>query len=138
MAGRDIGAGLLFLIKKSQKKTLEAFFAWLDAWKISETKRCMDKKRSTAWVIDKYECLVQLADGENSLSGVENNIKKLFQDIDDESKVVFSTVHQAKGLERENVFLLNWTFKPDKSQEEANIKYVAITRSKNRLYFVDK
>lgn len=138
IAGKDIGESLLYLIKKSNKKTLDTFLTWLEAWKKSETQRCFDKKRSSAWVLDKYECLVQLAEDAKNLEEVKDNIKALFQDISDEDKVVFSTVHKAKGLERENVFLLNWTFKPDKNQEEANIKYVAITRSKNRLYFVEK
>jgi superfamily I DNA/RNA helicase len=136
--GRDIGDGLLYLIKKSKAKTLESFLTWLDAWKLSETKRCLDKARSTAWITDKYECLIELSSDAKNLSDVQTNINKLFKDVDDKDKVVFSTVHQAKGLERENVFLLHWTFHPEKNQEEANIMYVAITRSKNRLYFVDK
>jgi DNA helicase-2/ATP-dependent DNA helicase PcrA len=138
IAGRDVGEGLLYLIKKSRAKTIESFLTWLDAWKVSETKRCLAKARSTAWITDKYECLIELSSDAKTLSDVQANINDLFKDVDDEDKVVFSTVHQAKGLERENVFLLHWTFHPNKNQEEANIMYVAITRSKNRLYFVEK
>ncbi len=49
--------------------------------------------------------------------------------------VICSTVHKAKGLEAQNVFLLNTTFFMPKGepQEEANIYYVAVTRAKAHL-----
>jgi superfamily I DNA/RNA helicase len=54
--------------------------------------------------------------------------------------IMCSTVHRAKGLESENVFLLEGTFKglleQDEEGEEQNIVYVAVTRSKQRLWRV--
>ncbi len=45
-----------------------------------------------------------------------------------------STVHQAKGLEYDNVVLVDF---PITSTEERNIAYVAITRAKNQLCLID-
>lgn len=45
-----------------------------------------------------------------------------------------STVHQAKGLEYDNVVLVDF---PQDSEEELNIAYVAATRAKNNLAIVD-
>ena len=54
-----------------------------------------------------------------------------------ENLVTLSTVHQAKGLEWDRVFLLKDTFRiddDDPEQEEINLFYVAITRVKDTLY----
>ncbi len=67
------------------------------------------------------------------------------RNIDDEEKVVLSTVHQAKGLEWEAVFVINLAagqFPNDRAirdaagiEEERRLFYVAITRAKKQLYF---
>ena len=59
-------------------------------------------------------------------------------------KIILSTVHQAKGLEWENVFIINLSsgaFPSDRSlsetqglEEERRLFYVAITRAKNNLF----
>lgn len=45
-----------------------------------------------------------------------------------------STIHQAKGLEYNNVILVDF---PIDCMEELNVSYVAITRAKNKLCIVD-
>lgn len=63
---------------------------------------------------------------------------------DGEPDVVLSTVHRAKGLEAKRIFLLNPHEMPLKwpnqqaweLEQERNIKYVALTRSKGQLYMV--
>jgi superfamily I DNA/RNA helicase len=52
--------------------------------------------------------------------------------------VVLSTVHKAKGLEWERVFMLKHTFGRWEGREEDNIMYVAITRSKSALMMVEE
>ncbi len=61
-----------------------------------------------------------------------------------EEKMILSTIHQAKGLEWENVFVINvaeGAFPSDKSfanpkeiEEERRLFYVATTRAKKRLF----
>lgn len=84
---------------------------------------------------------------EHSLSDYLENIA-LITDLDnyeaDEDKVVLMTMHGAKGLEFENVFLVgaeenifpSYRSQLDSSEieEERRLAYVAITRAKKRLY----
>ena len=59
--------------------------------------------------------------------------------------VTLSTVHKAKGLESDNVWIivpnkLPLIFKDQKDwefEQEMNLKYVAVTRAKKVLTFVD-
>lgn len=45
-----------------------------------------------------------------------------------------STVHQAKGLEYDNVIVIDF---PIKELEDLNIAYVALTRARNGLYVIN-
>ena len=69
------------------------------------------------------------------------NIKSIFSD--EQEAVTFCTVHRAKGLEADRVFILEENQMPHpkatKSHEidqEWNLRYVALTRAKKALYFV--
>lgn len=63
---------------------------------------------------------------------------------DDDEKVILSTIHQAKGLEWDTVFIMNLAagqFPSDRSlrerqglEEERRLFYVAVTRAKKQLY----
>ena len=61
----------------------------------------------------------------------------------DEDKLILSTIHQAKGLEWEAVFIINMTadafphpraVKEGEMEEERRLFYVAATRAKSKLY----
>ena len=133
--GRDIGANLINLIKKSRRKSLESFLKWLDGWEKRETLRLLKKHGNTDTIKDKAACIRAIADSSHDLSAVKNTIKDLFEDTDDKDRIILSTVHKAKGLERDIVFMLMSTFKTY-TQEERNIYYVAVTRSASELYMV--
>lgn len=49
--------------------------------------------------------------------------------------ITCSSVHRAKGLEADRVFVLAETLR-DHTVEEMNIRYVAITRAKRELVWV--
>lgn len=88
-----------------------------------------------------------------------NGLRRLFQSILEPGKtgVLLSTVHKVKGLEADRVFLLRQTFRRHQystwkdadneldqiriqrtpTEEDLNIEYVAITRSKEHLIWVD-
>jgi DNA helicase II / ATP-dependent DNA helicase PcrA len=135
--GKDVADTLSFLIKLSRKKTVPSFLKWLEEWKNSEVERLTNKKKNISPVLDKYECLVKLSEGAVNLSDIESNIKKLFKNNDDENIVLLSNIHQCKGLQAKRVFILRKTFKPYKGQEEANLMYIALTRSQEYLIFVE-
>ncbi len=145
--GRDVGKQLGFLVKKSKKKQIPAFLKWLEKWKDEELQRLKDKNINPENVLDRYECLVNLCEECSSTNEVEQKAIELFNDTDEGNIVILSTVHRAKGLERDDVFILKWTLKQwldenlkylEKPNEEANIAYVAATRAKSKLTLVNK
>ena len=133
--GRDIGQNLLALIKKSRRKTISSFLNWLDSWEKKEVTRLLKKNANPLSIQDKAACLRALTDACNNITEMKNKITILFEDTDDNEKIVLSTVHKAKGLERNIVYMLATTFRFS-TQEERNINYVAITRSASELYYV--
>src|SRR6185436_7030416 len=119
--GRDIGANLIYFIKKSKAKTINSFIEYVNQWKDQEVKRLLSEKKDTIACVDKAECLLNLCEGILTLKDLKETIEKLFNDVDDSKKVIFSTTHKAKGLERDRVFMLANTYRygPGVTGEEA-------------------
>jgi superfamily I DNA/RNA helicase len=136
--GRDIGQSLTSLIKKSRARNVSSFLDWLNDYADLEVNRMVKAKRDPSAIQDKVDCLHVLCEGMRNLDEVRENIESLFRDGDDKNRVILSSTHKAKGLERDNVFLLRDTYRPTRGQEEANLLYVAITRAKKNLYLVSK
>ena len=136
--GRDVGDGFIALIKRSRKSDVTSFLSWLKEWEEVEVQRLVSLKRDSSIVQDKVECLETLCRSSihNSTSTLIKDIKALFHDGKPTDRVMLSTTHKAKGLERDRVFLLQNTYKPGKNQEENNLYYVGITRAKRELYLV--
>lgn len=146
--GRDIGKGLGRLIKDSKATTITDFLSWLDDYEDRETERLMKRKRSSTSLLaalnDKCACLRVLCDEIGSIHELEDTLDQLFDDrINPETAVRLSSVHRAKGLEANRVFILAPELMPhpmatkgwEKSQE-VNIAYVAVTRARRELFFV--
>jgi len=136
--GRDIGSNLQYFIKKSKAKTINSFIEYVNEWKTIEVKRLLSEKKDTTVAIDKAECLLNLCEGTLTIKDLKATIESLFSDVDDSAKVVFSTTHKAKGLERDRVFVLANTYRKGAGGEEDNLWYVAVTRAKNSLFLVKK
>ena len=143
IAGRDIGAGLKALVRKQAKNTqdVDVFMENVNVWREKEVKRLKTLKFDTraAMVEDQAETLYHLSEGAQTVRDIENVIDRLFTDIEgaDNRFITLSSVHKAKGLEADRVFMLNWTFRRGK-QEEDNIWYVAVTRARHELIHVEQ
>ncbi len=137
--GRDIGDGLNYLIKKSKKKSVPDLLKWLKTWEDNEKKalRIKNPKASGEVISDKADCIRMLCENAKDVNEVKENINKLFKDNDPKKIVTGSSIHRCKGFERERVIILADTLR-ESSQEEINIKYVAITRAKKELFFAWK
>jgi len=140
--GRDIGKQLLTMVKSQKAKSVPHFFEKINSWFEKQVARIGKVKGSEKKIEasqDIKDTLCALAENCNSISEVEQRIYSLFQDTDKTSRpaVILSTVHKAKGLESDRVFMLMHTFKKSDSVEELNIRYVAITRSRNQLFLVN-
>ena len=142
--GRDIGKGILALVNRQRAKNLDDLLARLAAWHARESKRAVASLTEKAaqnrleFLDDQLAVVQSLAEDAGSLDDLRARLTVLFKD-EDGAAIMCSTVHRAKGLEAENVFLLEGTFQGRKKKnttEEDNILYVAVTRSRRRLAWV--
>jgi superfamily I DNA/RNA helicase len=98
----------------------------------------LDKTNQAHSLEDKYECIRIFATKASTVGGIIAEIKRVF-DGNEKGEIMLSTVHKAKGLEADNVYILATERMPHPKatnmQEEMNICYVAITRAKKNLYY---
>lgn len=137
IVGRDIAQSLISTIKKTKCKTLSTFNSKLDEMEKTELAKARKEKRSSDMIVDKYECIRSIAENCKTVSEITSKINIIFTDDTDKGRILGGTCHKFKGEESENVYLINSTFSRS-DQQESNLLYVAITRSKNKLYFVEK
>lgn len=157
--GRDIGHGLLSLIDNLDAEDVVDLNAKLMLWHQQQVRiieqEDPDNEDAIEKLNDRYETLKVFID-ENTdgrVDSVRDAISDLFRTkstdkkdkYDMKGKVVLSTIHKAKGLEADTVFFLDsflmmprW-IEPGswQEQQETNLLYVAVTRAKNRLVFID-
>jgi DNA helicase II / ATP-dependent DNA helicase PcrA len=147
--GRDIGAGLIAQIKRIAGKNssvmeIAAFKPRLDAWRNKEMLRAQkaDDEREMERIEDRYQCLLAVMNYEHikTVAEMMDEINSLFERS---TGVKLSTVHRAKGLEAERVYVLDPQLMPSKyarkewqQGQEANLQYVAYTRARQELYFI--
>lgn len=144
--GREIGSGLLNVIKKVKGKSIPDFLERLGKWETKQSERLRKTGKKSAekkveFVQDQAETLRAVAEGAKSVSEMEAKIKEMFQETAGGKLdyIVCSSVHKAKGLERERVWLLVETLYSGgrrDSIEEQNIHYVGLTRAKRELVTV--
>ena len=145
--GRDIGYSLQLLIKKVTENgsmRIEQFIPQLNAHVEVATQvlKRAEKDKQIQTLSDKHKCIVHLTGKTTTVKGILDNIKTIFGD-GKKKGVIFSTIHKAKGLEADNVWILKPELMPhpmakspsDKEQEK-NLCYVAITRAKKTLNYV--
>ena len=143
--GRDIGATLASFVKKSKCKTIPALITYTEAWRAKEIARLLKKipPADTQSVDDKADTILALAEGVKGIDSLLKSIEDLFSDDDNANKIVLSTTHKAKGLERDRVFALRDTYMRSRrdqavAQEEINLWYVCTTRAREHLFIVSK
>ena len=149
--GRDIGKGLSSLIKKMEAKTLEDLEHKLEVYKTRETAKLAEqgKDAQIESLNDKVECIHHLMkmvpETDLTINRLLGIIAELFVDKG-EGCLTLSTVHKAKGLEWDKVFILDADkYMPSKAarqpwqrQQEINLCYVAATRAKKELVYIKK
>jgi superfamily I DNA/RNA helicase len=86
---------------------------------------------------------VSLAQGCKTIEDVHEKINKVFSD-NTNAGIILSTAHKSKGLEANNIHIIKPQLMPlkhldlawEKIQEE-NLHYVAITRAKMNLFYIN-
>lgn len=145
--GRDIGKQMVTLAKSVQKARfpLDKFDVGIEkvtADKIAEIAKRKNADQLTSNLLDRKDGLIACYEGikPTSYERFYKSIVDLF--ADSESVVTMATVHRVKGLQRKRVLILNPELlakfgKQDwQKEQEANLKYVALTRSQDTLIFV--
>ncbi len=150
--GLDIAKNLINMVTKFKAKTIQSLYTKLDneyekILKEVEKKGHTNPKCSTRArnFMDKYECIKVVADECSTIAEIKNKLESIFADYTKSNEITLSTIHKAKGLEADNVFIvlpnkLPLTFKGQKEweyEQELNLKYVAITRAKKNLVWVN-
>lgn len=133
--GRDIAAGLQQWVRGLGCSAVPALLKAAEAWRDEELTRLDedDTARETE-VRDRVDTLRALAEGLSDTTAVLRRLESLFDD--EGESLVFSSVHRAKGLEWDRVFLVAPSFRPVRNREEENLWYVALTRAKSELVYV--
>ena len=140
--GRDMTAGLVNAVNKITKNknmgTEEFWQLFVADFDYNYAKLIKQEKTNQAFALeDKKECINIFADKATTVGGIITEIKRVF-DNNDQGEIMLSTVHKAKGLEADNVYILATDRMPHPKggSEENNICYVAITRAKKNLFYV--
>jgi len=144
--GKDIGKNLSDLAANLSAGCvdMESFFFRLGDYSNREMTRMENRRASETQIQalqDKIDTLEAVAQECDQPDQIVPRIDSIFSD--ENGEIVLSSVHRAKGLESNTV----WILRPDlmpfakakqpwEVQQERNIIYVAYTRSRNALYFV--
>lgn len=140
--GRDMTKGLVTAVEKitrNHQMGVEEFLQLFNADFDYNYQRLLkqDKENQALALEDKRDCILIFANKAETVGGILYEIKRVF-DNNDKGEIMLSTVHKAKGLEADNVYLLATERMPHPKggSEENNICYVAITRAKKNLFYV--
>lgn len=153
--GSDIGMSLISMINNADNKidfTMSKVLAkLLDdkeklIVKLMETEKYsrVDAIECNTVVIltEKIDVIAALSEGIEDPNVVIEKIKKIFSNSQ-KSGICLSTIHKAKGLEADRVFVLHPELMPSRYakldwelKQEDNLKYVAYTRAKTHLGFI--
>jgi superfamily I DNA/RNA helicase len=143
--GSDFGINLIHMIEG--EKTLAQLGASL-ANNLTKFREKIEKhgvfniEEHTGYVMlkDKTDVITFLMKTVNSVDELKQMILGIFQDNVTDG-IMLSTVHKAKGLEADRVFIIKPKDMPLKVskgwmyQQEMNLKYIAITRAKKELIY---
>jgi superfamily I DNA/RNA helicase len=159
--GKDIGNNLKSIVKSTKQDELNAdckadgvFVRLYDDLFVSRNK-LMEKFGIDAETamnspqiqnkLDMINALEILAEGIKTSEEIIEKIDEIFPKRDKKDGISLSTIHKAKGLEANNVFIACDSLMPSKSakkdweiRQEYNLMYVAYTRAKHILGFIDE
>ncbi|GAF75508.1 unnamed protein product, partial [marine sediment metagenome] len=147
--GKDIKSSILNLIDSLNPDSVMDLVRKIEKQKESEV-AYLEKQKPVPYaavlaVRDKYNCLLSICREATSISCAQHMIHSLFSDDDKVDCVRLSSIHRAKGLEADNVYVIRPDLLPHplaksdwQVEQEMNLKYVAITRARNNLIWVEE
>lgn len=152
IVGRDIGINLINMLKGTKQfdisDAMHRLSRELEKIKMNLMGRKglseAEAREEMAYVSyeEKINVIEILSRNIDSVKEVCDKIEKIFQDKSKDG-IKLSTIHKAKGLENNRVFIIHKDLMPSKmaktpamKEQENNLIYVAYTRAKNYLGFI--
>lgn len=145
--GKDIMGNLIKFLRKYEGHTVRSV-----AIEMGYDKQKLDQDNSDEGKLKQFifnenfnafnTLKTQFSTPTDSIETLFTKLKLLFNSRD--NAIVLCTIHKAKGLEADTVYILNENLIPssfanssDQKKQEKNLKYVARTRAKNEMYFLN-
>lgn len=147
MIGRDIGSGLVKLIRILKAKDVDELGTKLSAWQDAEIMKLSagkNNEQKIESISDRAECLqIFIEQGTGlTIGALISKIESFFSE-DPNGNITLCSVHRGKGKEWDTVFILDesrfmpkWAKRDWMKIQERNIVYVAVTRAKKNLNFI--
>lgn len=153
--GGEIGKSIISLIKKSKAISIEGLMEWLE----KESGRLLSRLKASYKRLNMSEVkdlpayriftekvsvieTIAYSDKLKNTEALIAEINKIF--ADDKAGICFSSIHKAKGLEADEVYIIDkqlmpskYASTPDEKKQEENLKYVAYTRARKYLGFIE-
>lgn len=157
--GQDIGGNLIKTLEKYEHEELntdltkDGVFVRLYQKLFNDRNKLMEKRGLDFDDATLSTSIMEQYDNINTLMTLSENIKtktRLIEHIktvfaEEKKGICLSTIHKAKGLEADNVYILCHSMMPSKLAvqdwekiQEQNLTYVAYTRAKHKLGFVSE
>lgn len=146
--GRDIGSGILKLVKSMKAKDVFDLMDKIRIHKQQRIEKLMGEKSINQSMIqrveDECDCVIEIAQGCDSLAEMESHIEKIFSEST--QGITLSSIHRSKGLEADMVSIVDYTrirlnhdkMTPEDHIQEKNLHFVAVTRAKKVLHLIDE
>lgn len=151
--GRDIGAGILRLLSQAAGdypgRTLAEILTaarLITDYDVQRFRLMPGGKGQirASMAEDRLQCLLIAAQETKTLEQLRVKLTALFSDDQVAGAITLSTIHKAKGLEADRVMILKPELLPHplatrmhEIEQEYNCLYVALTRARQELWFVD-
>lgn len=147
--GKDLGDGILKLVSRVEDKSLSEGMRFLqdllnEVYLDIRNNGSSNPGKHPRYISlsEKVEIIGILVEKYLSFSKLRDILKEMFVD-DIKDGITLSTIHKAKGLESNNVFMLRRELIPSQYAEkgweieqENNLLYVCYTRAKKKLIFI--
>lgn len=150
LLGRDIGTGLQQLVDRLRPGSLDDLGRKLEEYRRRESQKYREREQpaKAEAINDRVDCIETIIDhlgeAELTLEGLKDALDRLFGDSI-VGRLTLSTIHKAKGREWPQVAILRpdliparWARQDWQQEQERNLQYVAWTRARARLIFLDE
>lgn len=142
ISGKQLPEELCRIVKQRKAYDLDDLEAKLQTY---EDFTCSNVKPHIQEVIkDKIDCIRLVLPICDTIDDVEAQLKDMFKVRKNQDHVQLSTIHKSKGKERPHIYILfppiesEYASTPEQLQQERNLHFVAITRTSQNLYWINR